>query len=98
MNGIVCAVDIGSSVIKAALVDKAGAITGLSTAPSPQPENDHGHFDAEACVAGACDAIAAVASDSGVSPSAIVGLALSSQRASLVPVGTNDEASGPAWS
>ena len=98
MAEFVCAVDLGSSFIKAALIDELGNIATLARLPAPTPAGEHGRFDAEDCFTKACEVIADVVARCEAGPNAVGGLALSSQRASLVPVGSDDRPSGSAWS
>jgi len=98
LSTFVCAVDLGSSFIKAALVDPHGGIASSSKVPAPQTQGRDARFSPEACVHGACEAIADALAQASIPADAVCGVALSSQRASLVAVGRDGFAAAPAWS
>lgn len=97
MSKLICVVDLGTTVTKAALVRPDGAIVALSKIPSPHPEGSEGRIDAEAFHAVACEAVAQIVSQAPENES-VAGVALSSQRASLVALDQDDRPLGPGWS
>ena len=94
---VVCALDLGSSLIKAALVDEEGTIVAIAKAEAPPVSGDDGAFDADACWAIACDTVRTALERCGVQGQ-VQGLAMSTQRSCLVLVGPHGHALGPAFS
>lgn len=94
---IVCCADLGTTHIKAALVDSAGEIVALSTLDAPPAlSHDAGVvFDAQEYLRLTCHCIAEVAARAA---KPVAGLALTSQRATVVPLGPSGLPAGPAIS
>ncbi len=98
MADIVCVVDLGTTLIKAALVDEHGEIAALARIEAPPVSGEHGEFDAELVYRLTCQAIGTALEQWSGEVGAVRGLALSSQRAGLVCVGRDGLPTGPALS
>ncbi len=100
MSDQVCAVDMGTTAVKAALLDAAGRVQSEARSPAPPlaPWQGFLAFDAETYLRTVFDVVRRVLSPATVPPARVAALAISSQRATLVPVGRNGRAAGPALS
>lgn len=96
MADFVLAVDLGTTHIKAALVDERGRLAPVAREPAP-PVSADGSFDADAYFRATHKAlqVAVVAAPADASVTAI---ACSSQRATFVPVDSEGVAIGPGHS
>jgi xylulokinase len=94
---VVCALDLGSSLIKAALVDEQGTIAAMAKSEAPPVSGDDGAFDADTCWTIACETIRTSLERCDVRGQ-VQGLAMSTQRSCLVFVGPHGRAVGPAFS
>jgi sugar (pentulose or hexulose) kinase len=87
INNFVCTVDVGSTGIKAGLVDDAGAVVACAHRPTPQ---DSIHDDArfafrpEALLDAVGDAVREAVAISGLPPAAIRAVGIASQRATVI--------------
>lgn len=98
MGETVCCVDLGTSRIKGALIDPKGALVAHSSCPAPPPKLSGGgvELDAEATFEATCRCVAEVVG--GGAGAEVVGVALTGQRATVVPVAPGGRAAGPALS
>ncbi len=89
MKELVCCVDMGTSRIKAALIDAEGGLRSVSHAPagSARRAAREAAFDAESYFRRTCRAVRRAVAGSGLSASRIRAVVLSNQRATVVPVG-----------
>ncbi len=94
---VVCALDLGSSLIKAALVDEEGTIVAMAKAEAPPVSGDEGAFDADECWSIACETVRASLERCRVQGQ-VQGLTVSTQRSCLVLVDSLGRAVGPAFS
>ncbi len=97
MVPVVCALDLGSSLVKAALVDETGTIVAMAKAEAPPVSGEDGAFDADACWTVACETVRTALAGCRVQ-ARLHGLALSTQRSCLVLVDPHDRTVGPALS
>lgn len=95
MRPLVVAADVGTTNIKAGILDEGGGIAGLASVEAPPVEAGSGAFDAEATLEGLLEAMSRAAAHAA---GAVEAIALSSQRASLVVVGEGGLARRPALS
>lgn len=100
MSEWVCGVDMGTTTVKATLMDAEGRVAGLAHAPAPPLAVWHGFlsFDAEAHQQVVFDVVRRTLASTGAAPARVVALALCSQRATVVPIRPDGLAAGPALS
>ncbi|MBI5487793.1 MAG: hypothetical protein HY905_10715 [Deltaproteobacteria bacterium] len=92
--GVVLSLDLGTTTFKAALCDDAGRLLARTSLPA-----DSGlEFDAGVARDRALRVVSDLVRTGGVPPREILALAIASQRATVVPVGADGEASAPAIS
>ena len=96
---LMAAVDCGTTAIKAAVVDRSGRFAGLATRPCPVRKLDgHVENDAPAVVAAAESCLREALRQSNADPAEVVGLAVATQRATVVACDGRGRALGPAIS
>jgi sugar (pentulose or hexulose) kinase len=100
MARAVCALDLGTTHLKAAVLDDALRVLGSAAVDAPiTPGLDAGHeLDADAVAAAASGAVRDALARSGIGAADVAALAITNQRATLVPVGADGRACGPALS
>jgi len=98
VKDIVCAIDIGTSRIKVALIDSEGKIETLSTEPVPgETQGDMAfYFDPEAYFLEICNLIRRTFEKS--KEKNVIALCITNQRATIIPAGKDGYAVGPALS
>jgi xylulokinase len=96
MEKYVCSIDLGTSTVKAALVDERGTIVGLQR--NAVPAGDGSRFDAASHARLACDAVREALAAAGIAAAQVEGVAISSQRATVVPIGRDGRPAGDAIS
>lgn len=99
MSRVACCVDLGSSFIKAGLFREDGLALAISSVAAPPLDRHSGAFDADAFVACALSTMGqCLESVDAPTRDRVIGIALTSQRASVVPVDAEGEACGRALS
>lgn len=89
MSELVCAIDLGSSAVKAALVDREGVLAAEAVTPAPHVEGGSGRFDAGKYAWAVVDSLGQLAQKLPGAGARVAGISFSSQRATLVlPGGT----------
>ena len=88
----VLSIDVGTSHIKAALVTASGHIHGWKSTPTPAENGTENHFeiDPNAVFTTTCLLISRLIKDLGVSPEQVLALAVTGQRASVIPLAPDD--------
>jgi len=91
---------MGTTTVKAVLMDENGRVAGLAQAPAPPLTVWQGFltFDAEAHQQIVFDVVRRARAHAGIVPGGVAAIALGSQRATVVPVGPDGCAAGPALS
>lgn len=105
MRNLVCGIDLGTTSIKAALIDSGGSTFEFSSRPVPATgmTSGEGEFDADRYFEAVCSTVrTAVDRCRGGAGNgekfSIDALGIASQRATIVPVGKDGLACGPALS
>ncbi|MCK5341668.1 MAG: hypothetical protein KAJ60_11360 [Desulfobulbaceae bacterium] len=98
MMQTVCSLDLGTSIIKSALVDSHGRITASATAAAPALEGADMVFDADAYVAKTVQVMGELIQSVDARQISIEGISISSQRASLVLLGDDGAPLCPVYS
>ncbi|MBI4860515.1 MAG: hypothetical protein HY815_09665 [Candidatus Riflebacteria bacterium] len=100
MTDLVCAVDAGTTRIKAALVDSTGRVRRLAAAPTPSssPGRALPDVDARACADLTCDLIRSALRKGSISPRRVKALVVTGQRATVVPLDRAGDPAGPGLS
>jgi xylulokinase len=94
----VCGIDLGTTAVKAALVDEGGAILALERLAAPRIEEPAGTFDAGAYLRVVFAALRRLLRSEAGRAARVEGLCLSSQRATVLLTGADGKPSGPAFS
>ena len=97
---LVCCLDMGTSHIKAALIDESGHVVALSFSPVPhRPAGAHpSEFNAADHFRVACQQLRHLARSNRHSAERVKAIAVTGQRASIVPVYHNRTAMALGWS
>jgi FGGY-family pentulose kinase len=92
MSGLVCAVDVGTSSARAAIVDRTGNLLGRAEHPIAvnRPAPDHAEHDSDDIWSAVCAAVRAARERAGVAASEVVGIGFDA-TCSLVVRGTDGE-------
>lgn len=100
MKDLVCCVDMGTSRIKAALLDATGGLRAVASAPSTaaQRRDQPAEFDADTCFVILSRTIRAALRQVRGARNRIAAVAVASQRATVVPVGPDGRPAGHALS
>ena len=91
----VCVLDLGTSVIKAAMVDAVGSLQALQTRPAPPVDPDSGRFDGRRY---ARETIELLGQLVHAAPGEVAALSISSQRATVLALDPAHEPLAPACS
>ncbi len=84
MSQWVCVIDLGSTDIKAAVVDREGSIVASSTRPAPALDARDGSFDPGAYASEALGAVSDLVAGKRETAGRVEGISLSSQRSTTV--------------
>ncbi len=98
MTTAVCAVDLGSTNVKASLVDAGGATVASASLPAPAIQPSTGAFDSEDYVRTLRRTLGLLMRGAPRPPPRVAGLCMASQRATLVLLDGEDRVAGPAFS
>lgn len=99
MAELVCALDLGTSRLKAALIDGAGKIHAMAAAAAPHEAGDDNFaFAPEAYCRVGFGLIREALTTAGIDPGTVAAVAVTNQRATIVPVGADGLAAGLALS
>lgn len=100
MPEVVCCIDVGTSAIKVGLLDPDGGTVAFVECPATVSTAAEGavECDAPAYYTTCAVAIKRALAQSGLPASAVAALAITNQRATVVPVGADGDACGPAIS
>lgn len=98
MRELVCVADLGTSSVKAAFVGPDGSFAAFRSCDAPPPVAEGVNFDADKLFDVLCGLIRSMGSEHPDCVPGIQGLALSTQRATVLPVGDDGMAVAPAIS
>lgn len=98
MRSHIISCDLGSSTIKAALVDSSGTIAHLCHAPASPVDLPEGLFDPEACIASLARMLRELVDTRICDSSGIAGICMTSQRSTIIPIGPDNRPLMPAVS
>ncbi len=94
----ICAIDLGTSRLKAAFFDDKGRASPMASTPAPPVAPGTGEFDAESYFAAILETITKAAASAGDIATTLCGLTCSCQRATLVLTDDEDQPIAPAFS
>jgi xylulokinase len=98
MRSHIISCDLGSSTIKAALVDASGKVAQLCHASAPPVDLPEGLFDPDACIDALARMIRELVDTHICDSSGIAGICMTSQRSTIIPIGPDNRPLMPAVS
>ena len=98
MANRVCALDLGTTSVKAAVFDEQGGLCAQASAPAPSAAGDGILLDAGATAGAALALVRRALAQAGCAPGEVAALAVTNQRASVVPVAADGAPAGPGIS
>jgi len=98
MNSHIISCDLGSSTIKAALVDAGGKIAHLCRTSAPPVDLPKGLFDPDEYIRALIQTIRELVDTRICDSSGIAGICITSQRSTVIPIGPDNKPLMPAVS